>query len=257
MSGNIKKMAVGRKDIFFLSPEDIHEEDGWNARTENDELAEHIRSLADSIKAVGVLEPITGYMDGELFTITNGHCRNLAVKLAISEGAEIKSVPVRLENKHINDADRVLSILTRNSGKPLSTHEQAAVIKRLLDYGWTEAEISEKTGLSRQRVGTLVKYLSSPVEVQQMVKKGEVSATTAVKQIRKEGKKAVETLKKAVGKAQGEGKKKATAQHIPVKKDLVRPIEDFAGKLPVTDGERMERILAICGQLRELIEGVE
>lgn len=253
-SGSIKQISVGRKDIFLVNPSDIMEDPGWNVREESESLAQHIRDLSRSIREVGVLQPLTVFMDNGVPTVTDGHCRLLAVKLAMSEGAEIKSIPVRTEERYSNEADRVLTLLVRNSGRQLSIPEQAMVVKRLLAFNWTEADISKKTGSSRQHIGTLVKFLSSPVEVQEMVSNGEVSATTAVNQIRKEGDNAVTTLKEGVKAAKKEGGKKATARHMAKKTDIIRPIENYAGQLPEDQLSLSEEILEICQHLRSLID---
>lgn len=252
-TGSIKKLSVGRKDLFLLAPEDIQEDPGWNVRHDTEDLQNHIRSLADSIKEIGVQQPLTVFMQGPSAIVTDGHCRLLAVNLAISEGADIKAVPVRTEERYSNEADRVLSMLTRNSGRQLTIPEQAEVIKRLLSFNWTEAEIARKTGSSRQHINTLVHFLASPSEIQNMVKSGQVSATTAVNQVRKEGEGAVGTLKSAVNTAQQEGRKKATGRHIMGKKDIIKPIENFAGSLPLDEPDRIEEILTICKRLRELV----
>ncbi len=177
-----------RVDMYQIDPDIIKEEDGWNIRQENDDLTAHIRQLADSIKELGVLEPLTIYQkkDGDI-VLTNGHCRLAAVRLAQSEGAEIKTVPVRNEAKTSNDADRVLSMLTRNSGKPLTSLEQACVIKRLFGFGWSQTEIAKKTGYSVPHIGNLIELSSAPAEVQQLVSEGKVSATLATQIVRKEG----------------------------------------------------------------------
>lgn len=251
-TGSIKKLSIGRKDLFLLSPDVIHEDPNWNVRQENDGLKDHIRQLADSIKEIGVQQPLTVRMDGLKAKVTDGFCRMAAVRLAIKEGAEIKSVPVRTEERYSNEADHTLSMWVRNSGRQLTLPEQAEVVRRLLSFNWTEAEISRKTGSSRQHINNLVCFLSSPVEVQDMVKSGEVSATAAVNQVRKEGEAAAGTLKRAVVKANDEGKKRATARHMG-KKDLIRPIENFAGKLPESEIDRAEEILELCKKLRGLV----
>lgn len=251
--GNIKKMASGRRDLFLLDPELIREDPEWNVRQDCDDLQSHIRTLANSIKELGVQQPLTVFMKGESVTVTDGHCRLLAVKLAISEGAEIKSIPVRTEERFSNEADRVLSMLTRNSGRPLSIPEQADVIKRLLAFGWTESEIAKKTGSSQQHINTIIHFISSPVEVQQMVKSGDVSATMAVQQVRRNGDEAVGVLKGAVAVARKAGKKRATAKHLPRTRDIIRPIENYAGNLPENMIEESSEILEICKRLRVLI----
>lgn len=220
-TGNIRSISVGRKDLYLLSPDSIEIDDGWNVRRDTDDLQDHIRQLANSIKEIGVQQPLTVYMRGSVAVVTDGHCRLYAVRLAVREGVDIKSIPVRIEERFSNEADRVLSILTRNNGKSLTVAEQAEVVKRLLLFGWSEAEVARKTGTSRQHVNNLVRFLSSPEEVKQMVMAGEVSATVAVQQVKKEGVGATKTLKDAVSKAKGEGKKRATRKHIKPERDVV------------------------------------
>lgn len=210
----LKDVAEAVKDLFMLSPHIIQEEPGWNVRTPGAELDAHIRQLADSIKEIGVQEPVTVYMKNDVPILTNGHCRLMAVKLAISEGAEIKAIPARAEERYANDADRVLGMITRNGGKPLTMMEQSAVIKRLLAFNWSESEIAKKTGYSATHITNLLRLSAAPAEVAEMVKNGEVSAQTAVNVMRQEGDKAPKVLKAAVATAREQGKTKATAKHI-------------------------------------------
>jgi ParB-like chromosome segregation protein Spo0J len=204
-----------RVDMYQINPELITEDEGWNVRDDNDELRAHIRMLADSIKEVGVLEPLTGYLKEGMPVLTNGHCRLLAVKLARSEGAEIKLVPFRNEPRTANEADRTLSMLTRNSGKPLTGIEQAGVIKRLLAFGWSQTEISKKTGFTPPHIGNLLTLAGAPVEVQNMVSQGKVSATLATDTVKSQGpEKATETLKDAVVDAESKGKNRATKKNV-------------------------------------------
>lgn len=253
---SIKQLSCGRKDLFLIEPELIKEKAGWNVRNDTDSLRDHIRQLADSIKEIGVQQPLTVYMDGEDIFLSDGHCRMEAVRLAISEGAEIRAVPVRVEERYSNDADRVLSLLTRNSGRPLAIPEQAEVVRRLLGFGWTEADVAKKTGYSRQHVGNLIVYLSSPQEIKDRVTGGEISPSTAISAVKAHGEAgAVEIVNKAVSRANETGKKKVPGSAVKVR-DFIRPIENFAGKLPAEDGDRQEKILTLCGQLRELVSGV-
>lgn len=254
-AGSIQKLSSGRKDLFLLDPRIIKEDPGWNVRIESEGLKQHIRVLADSIKEIGVQQALTVVMKNGSPVVTDGHCRLEAVKLAIKEGADIKSVPVRNEERHSNDADHTLSLWTRNSGRALSIPEQAEVVKRLLQFGWTEADISKKTGSSRQHIGNLIIFISSSTEIQAMVNRGEVSATMAVEQIKQEGDGAINTLKAAVKTAKATGRTKATKKHVGEKKpkDIITPIENYAGKLPEDQLSEAEEILKICKRLRELI----
>jgi len=216
--GGIKGLALGRKDLFMIDPRELQEEPGWNQREEGPGLDAHVRWLADSIKENGVQEPITVYLKDGLPFITNGHCRQRAALLAISEGADIKAVPVRVEERGTNDADRIVSMITRNGGKEFTSLEKAKVVKLLLGYGLTVAEISKKTSFSHTTVGDLLRLCEAPQAVVEMIRNGDVSPTMATDVLRKEG--AIEgakTLTEAVVVAKSEGKKKATAQHLPQK----------------------------------------
>ena len=210
----LKDIANGVKDLYMLSPGIIIEEPGWNVRQDGPDLDAHIRQLADSIKENGVKEPLTVYMRGDSPVLTNGHCRLMAVRLAISEGAEIISIPCRVEERTANDADRVLSMITRNSGKPLTSLEQSAVITRLMAFGWSASQIASKCGFSVSHVNDLVALAGAPVAVTQMVAAGDVSATTAVKVIRKHKEKATDVLQEGKVAAVAAGKTRVTDKHV-------------------------------------------
>lgn len=148
-------------------------------------------------------------------SLTNGHCRLAAVMRLIERGEDIQWVPCRPENQYSNDADHVLSMLTRNAGKPLSTLETAEVLKRLFNYGWDAAKIASKSGLSKSTVDKLLNLTAAPEEVKKLVSDGKVSATLAQETIKEHGPEAAPAvLKKAVKAAEATGKTKATKKHL-------------------------------------------
>lgn len=206
---------LGKRGVLQnLDPLTIQEQEGWNIRMDGPELQAHITMLANSIRELGVLEPLTVFMSGDDVVLTNGHCRLAAVKALISEGCEIESVPVRMEPKSSNDADRALSLITRNSGKPLAPIETAQGIKRLSGYGWSMKDISAKTGLTAGYIAQLVKLGAAPAEVQSLIAGGQVSASLASKVMRDEGPKAAAKIREAVTEAQAHGKKKVMPRNI-------------------------------------------
>ncbi len=213
MGNNVYPMSEQIKmDLFFGKLEDP----GWNVRKSGPELDSHIRWLADSIKEKGVQEPLTIWMNGEIPTVTNGHCRLLAVKLAKKEGAEIKSVPVRVEERYASEGDRILSMITRNSGRPLSSLELSEVIRRLIAYGWTVAEVAKKTGYSSGQVNNMLTLSGLGPELTKPIEKGQVSSTLVVAEVRKKGPaEATKSIVGAIERAQGEGKQRATRKHMP------------------------------------------
>lgn len=176
----IAAFAEGRTDIHRVSPLKLFLKPNWNTRDESPELEAHIDMLAQSIAEIGVKEPISVRLeDGKLWVI-NGHCRTLATLRAIEHyKAEIKTVPVIAEDRYANEADLVLQQIVRNSGKPLTTMEQAKVFNKLLDMGWQQAEISKKVGMSNGRISQILDLLTMPPLVQAAVIAGSLSASLA------------------------------------------------------------------------------
>lgn len=216
--GGIKDVALGRSDIYRLAPLDLHVKDGWNSReTDDPSNAEHIDNLARSIAEVGVKEPLTVYWENSRAWVSDGHCRLAATLRAIEVyGADIKSIPVKTEDRYTNEADRVFSQIVRNSGKQLTPFEQGKVFLRLLDFGWTEKDIATKSGRSQTWVTNCLRLQAQPEEVKSMVRAGVVSAhlASSVAKDSADDAKTVETLNHAVETAKAAGKTRATAKHV-------------------------------------------
>lgn len=211
----IKDIAIGRSDVYRVPPDDIHIRDEWNSRNDNDpENVAHIERLAESIIEVGVKQPLTVYQDDGKLYVSDGHCRLRAVRLAISRGAEIKSVPVQTEDRYSSEADRVFSQIVRNSGKPLAPLEQGRVFKRLLDFGWTVTDIAKRSGINAGWVRELLELQASTAEIQNMISTGRISSTLAIQTLKSEGDRAGEVLADAVTTAEAAGRTRATRKHI-------------------------------------------
>ena len=252
----IEKVAVGTSTLHRIKPSDIHVEPNWNARTNTPDLSKHIRTLADSIKKHGVLEPLTVTMKGGKPTLTNGHCRLEAINLAVSEGADIPIVKIQLECRTTDEVDHVNMMLLRNSGKALELSERAKVLGKMRKLGLDEDQIVGKTGFRHDHVRGLLKFMdeASP-EIHKMIAKGIVSPSLAVHTVIREGHKATDLLKKAVAKAEAAGKTHVKKAQIPgaVARDHVKPIEKIAAKLAETDPVKAEKIKVLTDQLRELL----
>lgn len=214
--GTLKEIALGRSDIFAVHPSQLQVKPGWNSRyLEDPANKEHIESLALSIAEIGVREPLTVYFENDAIWISDGHCRHAAALLAISRGADIKSVPVKTEGRYSSEADRVFSQVVRNSGKPLTPYEQGRVFKRLIDYGWTETDISKKGGFSYGHVKGLLELQAAPQSVQEAVKTGEISATLARQLLLKMGGTgAAASIAEAVTEAKEQGKNRVTMSDV-------------------------------------------
>ena len=247
------------ENILQLDPVELVELEGWNVRLENDpDNIAHIGQLAESIFNVGVLEPLTAYREGTdkegaaRYVVTNGHCRLAAVRQAIARGAPIKSVPVRLEPKTASEADHTFSMVARNTGKNLSQLELGFACKRLLGFGWSDADLAAKSGYSLQHIRNVLTLAGAGKAVTDLVETGQVSASLAVQAIAAEGDGAGETLQAAVEVAKEEAKAnpkkagrpkkgetaakpapvKATMKHVAKAKGKVSVAKPLAKKAP-------------------------
>ena len=231
MKAGIKDIQVGRSDTFRVMIDDIVVKPGLNCRDPRDLVhAEHLSMLSKSIEAVGLLEPLTVYMEDGKAVITDGHFRFEAAKLAIERGAPIFNLPVKMEPKGSSEADRVFSQVARNSGKRLLPMEQGVVFKKLIALGWEEAEIAAKAGISRTHVSNMVELQSAPQAIVDMVKGGKVAAGLALKTMKAADSEdaATATLQQAVETAESKGKTKATPKHVAAEmspRDVIKMVK--------------------------------
>ena len=211
---------------YFLDPHKIEVEKGFNARDFSlPENIEHIKNLAESIAAVGVLNPLVIRYVNSKAILVDGESRLRAVKQAIRNGAEIKAVPVVTEAKHISEEERIASLLSRNTGKPLTMLERGEVFARLKNFGWTDADIARKTGITGAHVSNIMTLHTAPAAVKALVVAGQIAPSQAVQTIRDHGTDAAKVLKEAV-KHSDDGKitaKQITAQPTK-KKDKRNPL---------------------------------
>jgi ParB-like chromosome segregation protein Spo0J len=231
----LKELAVKRSDIFFVPPQSLRVKEGLNARVADDpENKAHIEELAISIAEVGVMEPLTCFRIGDEIYVSDGHCRLAATLIAIKRGAEIKAIPVKTDERGTGEADRLLRQVL--SGKAKTPFEQGIIYKRLIGFGWTIATIAAKSGKSISHVNAALDLQEAPVEAQNLVTSGKVSASLAGKVIRERGaKEGTATLQEAVATAESVGKTRATAKHVAA--------SEPPPTLAVRDPEAIERLL--------------
>lgn len=219
---DLKELAEKRSALLWFDPNKIEEKPGLNARDmESAQTQEHIEELCISIMERGFLAatPLQIFQDGSGIFVAAGHCRLRAVKLAISRGAEILSIPCLVEGKETtrNELSRQLDqIADNNGGLELNAIEAGAAIKKALSNGWSTAKVAAYVGKSISWVNQTLEFQAAPAEVHEVVRSGEMSATLAAQQVREHGpEEGTRIVKEAVRTAKAKGKKKATAKHLP------------------------------------------
>ena len=138
-------------------------------RTYFDEKA--LADLAQSIKNLGVIQPITLRKDGEKFEIISGERRYRASKLA-----GLQSVPAYI--RLVNDQELLEMALVENiQREDLDPIEIALTYQRLLDeIGMTQENLSQRVGKERSTITNSIRLLRLNPDVQNAIRSGEISA---------------------------------------------------------------------------------
>jgi ParB family transcriptional regulator, chromosome partitioning protein len=138
----------------------------YQPRTQIDPDA--IAGLAESIKTQGVIQPILARPLGDgHFEIIAGERRWRAAQLA-----GLDSVPVLVRDVR-DDMALAMALIENIQREDLNPMEEAAGIQRLIDeFGMTHEAAAESVGRSRSGVTNLLRLLSLPKPVQDMVLQG-------------------------------------------------------------------------------------
>lgn len=205
----LESIASGQSKFFTLDPRKIKVRESWNFRDFNDnENAAHIETLYQSIREVGVKEPLTVSYEKGIAWLDDGECRLKAALLVIErDKIEIK-VPVKSEERYASEQDRLINQRIRNSGKPFSVFEDAALFKKLLDFKMSQDEIAKKCNISAARVSQILDYNIVGKVGRDLVANGQASASLVMEVTKAEGTDAEKALLNGVKAAKKEGRTK-------------------------------------------------
>jgi ParB family chromosome partitioning protein len=157
-NGDVYELAI---DMISPNPD--------QPRTDLNE--ESLLELSDSIKKVGLLQPILVRPMGEIYQIIAGERRWRACRQA-----GLERVPVRVRTStEIESLE--MALIENLQRKDLNPIEEARGYRRLLtEHRMTQAELADKVSKSRSTVTNALRLLDLPDEVQEMVYQGGMSA---------------------------------------------------------------------------------
>ena len=157
-----KKADVLLVDIKKIKP------NPWQPREDFD--AQGLEELMQSIKEKGVLQPLLVRRQGEQFELIAGERRFRA-----ASALDLKELPVIV--KDVADHDSLeLSLIENIQRQNLNPIEEAHAYQYLMDkFGMTQEKISQMLGRARASVANLLRILKLPQEIQDKIKKGEIS----------------------------------------------------------------------------------
>ena len=129
-----------------------------------------LEELADSIRTLGLIQPITVRRDGEKYLIISGERRWRAAQLA-----GLTTVPAYIRN--VDDENLHAMALVENiQRQDLNAIEIALGMQRLIDEcGLTQDALAEKVGKRRSTVANYMRLLRLAEPVQLAVKEGVIS----------------------------------------------------------------------------------
>ena len=173
---------------------------------------ETLDSLANSVRELGVLQPLLVRKDGDRYELIAGERRWRAAKRA-----GLQDVPVIV--READDTASLEQALVENLHRQdLNAIEEAAAYQQLVDdFSFTQAKIATRVGKSRSSVANILRLLTLPPAVQRLVSENRLSAGHA----------------RAIVSLDSEAEQVAIADRI-VKEDLtVRDVERLMKGEPV------------------------
>ena len=137
-------------------------------RTEFDEEA--LEELADSIRQLGLIQPITVKRNGDKYIIISGERRWRA-----SEKAGLEAIPAYI--REVDDTTLHAMALVENiQREDLNAIEISLGMQRLVEEcGLTQESLAERLGKKRSTVANYLRLLNLPEEVQLAIKGGIIS----------------------------------------------------------------------------------
>ncbi len=166
--GQLTPGDTGPRDLYQEIPIDHIKGNPKQPRTIFDDGA--LAELADSLKAVGLVQPVVVRRLGNEFEIVAGERRWRAARLA-----GLKKIPAII--REAGDAESLelalIENLSREDLNPIDTARAYASLQE--DFGITQEVLAGKLGRSRSAVANTMRLLDLPDEVQTLIENGKLS----------------------------------------------------------------------------------
>jgi ParB/RepB/Spo0J family partition protein len=251
----MQKAHAEKGEMWQVPVDGIHVLDGFNVRIVDTPRAKEAHDeLVNSILENGFYQdkPLAGYVavenGEEIIYITDGHRRFAAVQAAIEAGAPIEKLPVVVKPQAASLEDLTVAMMQSNSGEPLTMYEQALLVKRLVNYNMAKDDIAKRLSKTPRHIDNLLVLAGVPAKVRDMIVAEDVSATQALKEMRKNPAKAVQVLSERVKAANAKGKTKAAPKDSGPKMKATKLEFPFGG-----DDEMGVVLKGMASNLRELV----
>jgi len=212
--------AAKRGDSIRVNIRNIKIVDGFNVRTQDDELREHIASLLGALVANLPIPAIEVWVNPETgdIELVDGHCRFAAYLQYADIEPEFDNYisAVKFEGTPFQRKMRIASSNKQLKVKPVELGR--LYIQARDELGATRQEIAAEAGMSLAHVDQMILLASKgSEEVHQAVADGKLSPTEAVKLVREFGAEAPKELERRIEVAAEQGKGKVTGKVVAPK----------------------------------------
>ena len=156
-------------DAIHLLAVELIDPNPYQTRTSVDEGA--LQELAESIKATGVLQPITvRAVPGGRYQLIAGERRWMASRRVGK--ATVPAIVRQVSNEQAME----MTVIENLQREDLNPMEQARAFERLgREFGLTQEQISQRTGKERSSVANFLRLMRLPAEVQALVQSNQIS----------------------------------------------------------------------------------
>lgn len=232
-SGGFHRRASG-KSAYQLLPIYKVEPNPDQPRQDFDE--EELQALADSITVHGIIQPLTvREMPNGYYQIIAGERRWRAARMA--NLSDVPAVIIEADDKKAME----LALIENLQRQDLNPLEEALGYQTLMnEYGLTQEEAAGRVGKSRPAVANALRLLGLCPEVQERVRKGELSAGHA----------------RAILQLKSEKKQQEAAQKIVALGLSVRQAELLCKNMSKEPAPPEKRSFCggLCGRMRKVSE---
>jgi ParB family chromosome partitioning protein len=236
---NTSEIQIAEVDISLISPQKNQ------PRKNFDQLL--LRELADSIREMGVLQPILLRPVGERYEIVAGERRWRAAGIA-----GLKTLPALI--RELEDAEVAeISLIENLQRDDLSIIEEALAYRNMIEqYRYSQDSLSQRIGKSRVHISNTMRLLGLPGEVIALLEKKLISAGHARALLGLSN--AAAQIKAAQKIAQGKISVRETEEIIRFQKDA--GVKDMKKAPEIADlEERLQKHLGSKAEIKRKRQG--
>lgn len=242
---------VRKVDGFRVKLDEIIVVDGFNVRTEREELREHIAGIAAALSAGERVQDLEVWINPQgKPELVDGHCTYNGYQLYAQTAKDFDGW-VSAKEFRGTEAQKKARIGKSNRQLPLLPIELGKLYLSLRDeHGMTRQEIAIEMGRSPAHVDQMLLLASAPEQVKEAVESGKISATEAVKLARDHRQDSAAELERREELAKEQGRERITTKVAPAKKPASRPRIDFVVSCAAVLTTHIERDTELMDQLK-------